>query len=237
MADYGTFQLGGVVYPVDDSPFVAALEKLDPPIHKALAFYKAMLEKHIGAYFDAAFGAANLTNYVGKIVAEVVGYDPAPYLTAAQYKFPLLALYRTEEEVKDHTVAWYKTQSQWTLLYILPTLTAAQANQVIHILKAVRAVIADRTLQGYDPDYLSGEEVWETAGIMSIGITTARYGTIPDLTTNLPFPALEITMVCEEREEKNPDLDDFDGIDGEIAVSDGDPVNDVPVAEFSWSST
>lgn len=236
MADYGKFQLGGVVYPVEDSPFIKALPKLDPPIYKALVYYKAMLEKHLGAYFDALVTDAGMADYAGKIVAEYVGYDPAPYLQAAQYKFPLLALYRTEEEVKDHTVAWYKAQSQWTLLYVLPTLTAAQANQVVHILKGIRAVIADRTIQGYDPDYNSGEEVWETAGVMSIGITTARYGTIPDLSTNILFPALELTMNVEEREEKNPGLDTFSGIDGEVKVSDGTPANEVTVAEFEWST-
>jgi len=71
---------------------------------------------------------------------------------------------------------------------------------------------------------------------MSIGITTARYGTIPDLSTNILFPALELTMNVEEREEKNPGLDTFSGIDGEVKVSDGTPANEVTVAEFEWST-
>ena len=236
MPDYANFKLGGVEYPVSASPFVESLEKLDPPIFIALKYFKAMLEKHLGDYFDAAATAAGMPHLVGKIVAEVMGQDPIRYLQDAQEKLPWLALYRTEEEFKDHTASWYKSTSKWTLLYVLPPLSAGQAQQIIHILKGVRAVLLDRTIQGYDPDYNSGEEVWGTAGVMSIGIESARYGT-PNLGTDLFFPTLERTMVVEEREQKNPGLDDFTGLDGKIDVSDGDPINDVTVAEFSRSST
>lgn len=241
MSDYGRFKLGGVEFPVSDSPFVASRTALDPILSAALDFYKAMLEKHLGDYFDAMVTDANLTDanggtYVGKIVAEMIGYDPIPYLQASQYKFPLLALYRTEEDVEDHTVAWYKTTQKWTLLYVLPTLSAAQANKIVHILKGVRAVIVDRTIQGYDPDYLSGAEVWADCGVMEIGVSKARYGAIPDLSTNLQFPALELTIECIEREQKNPGLDNLEGIDANIDVSNGEPSEDVTTAQISWEN-
>lgn len=236
MSDYERFKLGGVEYPVAASPFVAARAKLDPILEAALAFYKAMLETHLGDYFDAMMTDASMPDYVGKIVAEMVGYDPTPYLQASQYKFPLMALYRTEEDVEDHTVAWYKAEQKWTLLYVLPTLTAAQANRVIHILKGVRAVIVDRTIQGYDPTYQSGVEVWKDSGVMQIGVSTARYGTIPDLATNLQFPALELSIECIEREQKNPGLDDMSGLDADVNVSNGNPDDDVTVAQISWEN-
>lgn len=236
MSDYGRFKLGGVEFPVSASPFVASRTALDPILSAALAFYKAMLEKHLGAYFDAMVTEAGMSDYVGKIVAEMIGYDPTPYLTASQYKFPLLALYRTEEDVEDHTVSWYKTDQSWTLIYVLPTLTAAQANKIVHILKGVRAVIVDRTIQGYDPDYQSGAEVWSACGVMEIGVSKARYGAIPDLTTNLHFPALELTIKCVEREQKNPGLDTLEGIDATIATSNGNPDDDLTVAEIAWEN-
>lgn len=236
MSDYERFKLGGVEYPVPASPFVDARTALDPILSAALDFYKAMLETHLGDYFDAMVTDANMVDYVGKIVAEMVGYDPTPYLQASQYKFPLMALYRTEEDVEDHTVAWYKASQKWTFLYVLPTLTAAQANRVIHILKGVRAVIVDRTIQGYDPTYQTGVEVWKDSGVMQIGVTKARYGTIPDLATNLQFPALELSIECIEREQKNPGLDDMSGLDADIDVSNGDPVDDVNVAQIAWEN-
>lgn len=236
MADYGTFKFGAVTFPVPASPLVRSLEALDPPVHAALAFYKAMLEKHLGAYFDAIVTSAGLADYAGKIVAEAIGYDPAPYLTTAQYKFPLLAIYRTEEEPSEHTANWFKSASAWTVLYVLPPLTAAQAAQVVHILKGVRAVVLDRTEQGYDPDYLAGALVWEAAGVMKIGVSRVRYGTVPSFDAKLYFPAVELTIAVEEREQKNPDLVELEGLDGEVATSNGTPADDQTVAEIAWEN-
>lgn len=236
MSDYDRFKLGNVEFPVADSPFVGALEKLDPALYAALAFYKAVLVQHLGAYFDALATAAGLPDLVGKVVAEAVGYDPLPYLTAAQYKFPLLALYRTEEQIVDKTVAWYRSNQSWTLVYALPPLTAAQANQVVHVLKAVRAIILDRTEQGYDPSYLSGKEVWKDSGVAEIAVKTARYGAIPDLSAQIFFPALELQLSVAEQEDKTPGLDTFAGIDATIAVSNGTPAEDLDVAEIAWEN-
>lgn len=234
MSDYGTFQSGGVIFPVEASPFVASRTALDPSLSAALAFYKAMLETHLGAYFAAMVTDSGVTNLSSSIVAEVVGYDPTPYLQSAQYKFPLLAMYRTEEEVSDHTVAWYKSESKYVFLYVLPPLDAAQANRIVHILKGVKSVIVDRTIQGYDPAYLSGAEVWADAGLMEIGVKSARYGAIPSLTTNLLFPALEMTIECTEREKSNPGLDELSGVDTTLDVSNGTPADDLTVSDIAW---
>lgn len=235
--DYGRFKRGGVEYPLVASPFVQARERIDPPLHAALAYWKAMIEKHAGAYFNALVTAAGLADLSGKVVAEAIGYDPLPYFTAAQYRLPLLAVFRTEEKFEPQTVAWYKSVGDWTLLYILPTLTAAQANALVHFLKAVSAIIVDRTEQGYDPDYQSGAEVWGLSGISEIGVVSAEYGAIPQLETNLRFPTCKLALIVEEREQKNPGLDQLGGLDGSIRAANGDPAQDVPVAEFTWENT
>ena len=237
MSDYGQFKFGGVTYPLAASPFVASKTALDPVLTAALAFYKAMLERHLGEYFAAMVTDSQVTNLSSSIVAEVIGYDPVPYLHDAQYKFPLLAMYRTEEAIKDHTVAWQKSEAKFVLLYVLPPLNAAQANRIVHILKGVRAVIADRTTQGYDPSYLSGVEVWDACGAAEIGVTEARYGSIPNVTTNLTFPALEMTIECMEIEGESPGLDDFDGLDAKIDESQGAPNDGITVAEIDWTSS
>jgi len=79
MADYGKFQLGGVVYPVEASPFVKALPKLDPPIYKALAFYKAMLVQHLGIYSDALSGGNNR--------ATALSLNACPYLATSFFRY------------------------------------------------------------------------------------------------------------------------------------------------------
>lgn len=236
MSDYGRFKFGGVSFPIAPTPFVEARVALDPFLSTAIAFFKAMLDTHLGQYFAAMVTATDVANMTSTIVGEAIAYDPSPYLTLSQYKFPLLALYRVEEETTDHTVAWYKSASTYTMLYILPPLTAAQANRITSILKGVRSVIIDRTNQGYDPAYMGGAEVWGDAGIMSIGVTKARYGTIPDLAANIYFPALELTFACEERENESPGLDTLAGVDVEIDVSNGAPNDGVKVAEFTWEN-
>lgn len=235
--DYGQFQRGGVQYPLVASPFVPALERIDPPLKAALAYWKAMLEKHAGAYFDALVASVGLSDLVGKIVAEFIGENPLPYLTNTQYKLPLLAAFRTEEEFVPQTVAWYKSAGQWTLLYILPPLTAAQSHAMRHVLKAVSAILNDRTEQGYDPDYSNGDIVWEAAGISEIGAVTAKYGDVPGLETNIRFPTLEMTFKVDEIERKNPSLDTFERLDGQVCASNGEPAEDVPVAEFEEDMT
>lgn len=237
MSDYGQFSVGGVSFPVDDSPFVASITALDPVLARALVFYKAMLETHLGAYFAAMVTDSGATNLSSSIVAETVGYDVTPYLTADQYKFPLLAMYSTEEEIKDHTVAWYKSTNKYVLLYVLPPLTAAQANKILPILKGIKSVIVDRTIQGYDPAYQNSLEVWADVGVMEIGVTNARYGALPNVTTNLTFPALELSIECQERENANPGLDTLSGLDTAIDVSNSTPADDITVAEFEWQAT
>lgn len=234
--DYERFKLGAVEYPVIVSPLVGARERLDPPLNAALLFYVAMLQKHLGPYFDALCTSISKTDLVGKVVAEYVGIDPLPYMTSAAYKFPLLAVYRVEEDINERTVNWYQAQGKWTCLYILPPLDAAQASQLVHILKAVRAIIVDRTEQGYDPSYLSGAEVWKVAGISSIGVTSVKYGGVPQLDTNLRFPAIEISIAVDEREEKNPGLLTLEGLDAVVSTANGDPDDDLTVAEITWEN-
>lgn len=236
MADYGSFKVGAIEFPLAATPFVGAREKLDPPINGALAYFQAMLEKHMGAYFDALATQVGAIDLVGKVVAETVGYDPAPYLKESNFKFPLLAMFRTTEEHEDFTTSWYRTKSVMTVLYVLPPLDVAKYASLVYALRAARTVILDRTMQGYDPDYNAGEEVWETAGIAQITVDRARYGMMPSIEGNLSFPAVEISFTVDEQEDISPNLDDFDGIDATICVSDGDPANDVPVVEIAWDN-
>ena len=230
MADYSSFKFGAVTYPIPASPLVGARLALDPALDAMLAFYVAMIQDKLGAYFDALVPTIGLSDLVGKIVAESIGYDPTPFLKSGAYKFPLLAMYRTEDETNEHTVAWYKTSSSWAIIYVLPTLTAAQASSLVHILKGVRAVITDRTIQGYDQTYLDGKEVLLDAGIMSVSIGKARYGTIPELDTRLVFPALELTLIVDEREEASPNLEDLTRLDTDLDVSNGTPADDLNVS-------
>jgi hypothetical protein len=232
--DYAKFKLGAVEYPVVASPYVGALERLDPPIHAALHYYAAMIRKHVGAYYDALVTTVGRADMAGTIVAEHVGYDPLPYMTATAYRMPLLALYRTEETIGERTVHWYECAGTWTLMYMLPPLDASQAAHITHVLKAIRAVIVDRTNQGYDPDHMGGALVWRQSGVAAIRVRTVRYGGVPALDTRLRFPAIEMTLEVREQEGATPGLDTLSGMDAALDISNGDASQDIEAVGVQW---
>ncbi|MDI3282117.1 hypothetical protein [Polyangium sp. 15x6] len=237
MADYDQFKVGAVSFPVPASPVLPAKTVLDPALATALDYFRAVLNLHLGAYWDALVAQIGLSDLAGKLVAEAVTYDPALYLQEAQYRFPLLALYRVRGDIRDKTVAWYRLKTEWKLLYALPTLTAAQMLSMAPFQWAVLRVLNDRTQQGYDPSYQDGALVVGDGGIASIAPDSYQFGHLVNPRTDLVFPTLEMTFQVEEREQLNPGLLVFERLDGEVDVANGTPAEELPVAEFQEDLT
>ncbi|MRG98213.1 hypothetical protein [Polyangium spumosum] len=237
MADYGEFKVGAVSYPVPASPVLPAKTVLDPALATALDYFKAVLNLHLGAYWDALVAQIGLSGLAGKLVAEAVTYDPALYLQEAQYRFPLLALYRVRGDIRDKTVAWYRLKTEWRLIFALPTLTAAQMLSMSPLLWSVLRVINDRTQQGYDPSYQNGALVFGDGGIASIAPDSYQFGHLVNPRTDLVFPTLEMSFQVEEREQLNPGLLPLGGIDTTLSVSQGTPDDEVTVVEVSQDFT
>lgn len=230
MADYESFQFGSTVFPLEVN--ATPIDQIgDPAIYTVLEYLKAMIIKNLGDRWDAEFaGSADL---VGNIISEDANYDPTPYFRQGQYTLPLLALYRTNTEVIEKTVAYYAHRSTWQLLYIFEPVDVSQVRRVQSFLHLIATVIVDRIEQGYDPSYQNGELIFSTAGISKIKITDFNTHEQAEniVEGNLDYKILMMNFEVEEQEECNPDLSNFEGVDGYVSVSDSD--TEVELIEFT----
>ena len=204
-AEQAAFRVGNFRAPLTASTANALLQDADPAIYTMLAFYKTMLEIHLGARFAAEAAAAGLVLPQGTapaVVGMAVPYDPVPYLQEAQYVFPVLALFAVEERAEEHTRHRFNTMASWRLVYALPPLTPSQLLKLVPILRAVHKVLLDRTEVGYDPAYLSGAVVAQLAGLEEYAIITTRYGTIRTLDSRTHYPALDMEIRAVEGNEQ-----------------------------------
>lgn len=216
------FQVGGTVFPLPASTAHDILVDADPALAAALAFYKSVLNTHLGARWDAEVAAVGLPALVGKLTGTVVPYDPIPYLTQAQLTPPLLACYVGEDGWGELTRHRYRADGDWRLLWVLPPLTAAQHLRLSPFLRAAAKVIADRTAYGYDEAHAAGARVWASAGVDAVEVVRTRYGAVQALRdkTTLFFPAVEVELTVHEGRETSPGAEPLTGIDGLLQITD-----------------
>lgn len=225
----GTFQWGGVVYPVTPATTNGALHDLDPSVYYAIAYWTAVLGKYLGERWSAECTAAGRADIASTIVKSSIGFDPDGYLTQYQAGFPLLAVYRTGETVADHTVVWERTDATWSVDWILPPLTVAQAQRLTPFLPAVAHALVDRTTEATDSIYAAP---WQAAGLQEIGITAARYGYWQQ-TETLRFPCVHATaLVRERRMPVSGGFDQFAGVDMRIDSANPDGSVYQHIADF-----
>lgn len=227
MADYDQFKTGAVSFPLS-AVTTPAKVLCNPAIAGALDFYTAMLQRYLGPYWNAMVPTIGMSQYVGKVVAEKVPYDPFPYGYDANRKFPMLCLYRTKEEVYEFTRAWDRIESTWQLQWVLPTCSVEQYLHVSQMLVAARSIIIDRTHAGFDPTYQNGAAVWDSilGNGFKIGVESVEYGHwVPGQIgekTNLRFPILQVELKCHERRQTTPGLSDFVEFTTSVSVDDTD---------------
>lgn len=203
MTDYAGGTLGGVVFPVTASTTNSALRDCDPSLYFAIDFFAAMLSTHLQARLlaeVAIVGPATLT----QAVAMKIAIDPRPWLAQNQFKFPLLAVHRKSGTFTEKTVHYRRRLVDCEVAYILPPLTAAQAQRLIPILNAAADILMHRTEQGADPTYTPpgstmGASVWTAAALDYIGFTGEAQGAFQDATGELYFPAWTATLRIAER--------------------------------------
>lgn len=229
MTDYTRFQIGGFVSPLSNSTANSALKDADPALYEALSFWEGILNVHLGDRWDAECAALGI-DY--ELIAGSVPYDPLPLFQEAQFKLPLLAVYRVSGQHGDRTVNKHHEVCRWGLDWILPPLTAGQLERLNPFLSAADKVLFDRTEQGFDPAYQAGLSVWEECLIERIDIKSSAYqwlqnrgpgSGLQSSSVNSAFPTLHLEIDVTER--VMPLSSDFDvlaGIDGEITAETPD---------------
>jgi len=224
MTENAGFIHGGASYPLEGEQTNTLLQDSDPSLFYALEFFSAMLETHLGARLVAEASAVGVAAPISSAVAYAVPFEPAPYLLSAQFGFPLLAVYRKTEKMTFATYNWRHSVTDFGVEYILPPLSAAQAERIVPILASVGRVLDNRTEQGWDPTYAppggaSGDKVWSAAfaGLEEIGFVEASYGRYPGA-GDMHFPAWTATLRVSER--VSTKLDDFAALVGVDAAVD-----------------
>ncbi len=217
MGDYGKFKVGNVVYPLDPALYLNPLGAIDPAKDQGLSYFTAMLQVHMGDLFDAVVTDIGRPEFVDKVVAYTLPYDPMPYYKEQQAKFPLLALWETESNTSERTFSWYNTVSIWKVAYSLFPTTSSEAEKMYPFLRAARDIIIDRAEQGYDPNYNNSQEVWSDgySGLAKLKTTRSLFKNLTtDPRTNIFFPTVELTMevTFQESFQRNF-LEEFGGVD------------------------
>ena len=182
--DYGSFKWGGVVYPLATGTGNSLLQDADPAVYYASLFFKGMLGLHMGARFMAEVAACSAP--IDSIVGTTMTNDPAPYLRAGEFSFPLLSVYRQTEKDQRKTVTWDDDSSIWEVAYIFPALTMRQADILTPALRSAGRIIAHAAKQGMDSNYLGGLNVWQATGIEKCSLVSAKYGGYHEVTDAKP---------------------------------------------------
>jgi len=224
MTDYASIKVGGLQTPLNPSTTNTLLRDADPALFYMLDFFSAMLRTHLGARFAAQAAKAGIPG-IHSVLGMSLPLDPAPWLATNQLKFPLLAIYRTQDTDDERTRIWTRAHCDVTVNYVLPPLTAGQAEILAPILNAVSKVISQRIEQGMDPTYtppggIQGDSAWQLSGLDRIWLKSSKWGGYDD-GEKLFFPAWTGIVQLEERSDFVPeDYEDFSGAIVNIDLKD-----------------
>lgn len=195
----GYFSVAAVNSPLTASTANSLLRDADPAIFFLLDFYAGVIGLHLGARWNAEVTLAGRPDLVGLSVADKVPFDPVPYFQENQYKFPLLAAFRKNETYEWKTASFYHITSTLNVLWVLPPVTAGQAERMNPFRAHVARTLVDRSSFGYDTNYNAGELVWREAGIEKIVMKGSQYGNIPDVNSDLYLPTVLMEVEMTER--------------------------------------
>lgn len=239
MTDYLSIDTGGNLYPLTSSTANSPLRDIDPSIYYALDFLAAVLNTHLGARFAIEAKKAGLKDSAGRPLTGVVGskfsYDPIQYLTQEQVNFPILALYRGQEQFSERTISFSSNQCNLTLMYVLPPLTPSQAERLVPFIKGAVDVMFNKLEQGWDPLYTPpggalGQKWSAVAGVDKVGLTTGNHIGLT-ASAALYFPTWYGTMSLLESSRPVPT--DFQGfVGGDIHIDLKDPTTNTTITDF-----
>lgn len=230
----GYFGYSSIVSPITSSLANSSLKDLDPALYYAIDYFTNIIKKHAGSRWDAE-SALVRTDLVGKIVNQTLPYDPLPFPQQNQFRFPLLAVYRTEEDYEWKVISKDHITCVFDVLYILPPLEVEAAERLYPFLSFIGKALLERTKQGFDTNINSGEQYWHESGIEEIGFIGSTYGKAPVvLNSNIQFPLISMQLKVVER--LTPQLQNyqsFAGSDMNIEVANIAPTLDLVDIEIN----
>gem|GEM_PF-2976858 len=239
MPDYSSFSHGGSSYPLTSSTTNSALQDADPSVFFAIDFFQSVITTYIGSRLLAEVGRAPVIQNITSAVQQVVPYDPQPYLTQNQFRFPLLAVYRQKSKYDWRAQSWMRDSALWVVEYMLPPLTPGQVERLRPFLHSVEIVLLNRIENMFDPSYQAGLKVWQAAGLEEIRLEESTQGAYSD-GGSLVFPSIKMFLTVKERD-MPPAAGTFQaliGVDNEIDLaSPNDPqLSDVADTQITFTT-
>ena len=183
--DGSTSLWGGTFLPLGQGPKSATplpgwaenydlLLAADPARFFTLDYLIWTLNFAVGQALCAA-GEANSCPMGGSAVNSVALVDPEPYMATdgAQFRFPLLALWRKKSRSAYISTVYPYREGTWKLRYVLPAMGFETATRIEPIFQAVEEAIDNACHQGYHPQYappggVAGALVFAASGMMEI---------------------------------------------------------------------
>jgi hypothetical protein len=243
LPEWGSFQVSATQFPIATNTGNSPLQDADPALFYALDFWAAMISVYVGPRLLAEATALGLTGGPNwqlqsgsqTVVVAQYPYDVGPYLPEAQFTFPLLAAWRTKSSSTKLTAGYFVDNNRFSVAYILPPITAAQAERLVPFLGAIAKTLRNRTDQAWDPNYTPpggsgpqpGPFSQSFAYIDEIGFdgeNAWEHGAMPGA-GNLFFPTLLMHGWILERDNPVPDSfsgrQPFSGVDIEVDLADG----------------
>lgn len=217
------FARGGTSFPLVAGPGRDILRDADPTIYWALDFFAEMLRIHLGERWSFVADARTPSP-----IGSTSPYDPLPFLSQnTGARFPMLSVYRTRSQPGQKTVSKRRTTSTLMVTYVLPPVTAAQAEKLTPMLHAASAVLDYAAESGSDEEYQPpGGALGDSIFVMGrcpiedMVFTSFEHGMISGI-GDMPFPALRGTLTVTEM--VTPDtsgLDDYEGSTDATSVGD-----------------
>ena len=214
------FKYGNVISPLTSSDAYSSLYYLDPVLYNLQKYILGILDIHCKSRWNLVCNNIGRTDLLNKVVNQCIPYDPFPFATDTQYKFPLVCIYRTDESYEWHSSCYDKINSNFHILYILPPLDASQCEIIHPFLTHVNRVVVNRVKEGSDEQFNSQEQVWINSGLKRIGVESCEYAKIPALNSKIHFPATLMNVVCEEKliDTIELNMSNYAGCDGYLSI-------------------
>lgn len=172
--------LGAVAFPILPASIQRSILRtvLDPARDILLGFFAQVIESEVGALWDAVKTG---TAVASADVVEQAFHEPIePWLALqAQFKWPLLSLYRTESQARQRTLRQRENIQQWILEYALPPVDLATWEKIGAVREGVAVAVPAALQARAHPDYSSGALVFgvgATSGITRAEVKEIRRG-------------------------------------------------------------
>lgn len=210
---------GGVEYPLTSSTTNSLLRDADPALYFAIELFESVLDTYIKPRLLAQAALEDLN--FPSAVEKSIHFEPTPFLLSDQLIFPLLCLYRSEEQWTGLTVAHDKDTSVWSWAYVLPPMTPRQIEQLHPILRSVAVTIATFAQQSFDPAFETGQTLRELSGIQQMTAGPVQYGDFEAIEgANKWWRAVTGKLLVQERSEIVPGaFEVFAGVDAAIDLT------------------